>query len=160
VGGQGDERRRRRRETAAQRTHTRGVVVAFGHLLALPRSVGAGSRYIQTSRDQVKVSTGSLAAPATSGPDRALSVAPLRRSSRTGVRQRLDGEPWPVEAHASETASSAVRASAASRAAIEQVKGNVAVRDIARQVVEVASVRKISVTDIAGVLNARVSPPR
>jgi hypothetical protein len=89
-----------------------------------------------------------------------------------------------VDAHASETASSAIRASAASRAAIEQAKGilafalnidveeaferlrrasndtNVAVRDIARQVVEVASVRKISVTDVAGVLAAPVNPPR
>jgi hypothetical protein len=83
-----------------------------------------------------------------------------------------------VEARASAAASEAIRASAASRAAIEQAKGiiafalaidveeaferlrkasnmtNVAVRDIARRVVEIASVKKISTADIANFLAA------
>jgi PAS domain-containing protein len=81
-----------------------------------------------------------------------------------------------VQAQASEAASAAIRASAASRATIEQAKGiiafalnvdveeaferlraasndtNVAVRDIARQVVETASARKISAAGIADAL--------
>jgi hypothetical protein len=84
-----------------------------------------------------------------------------------------------VRARADEEASASIRASAASRACIEQAKGiiafvlavdvdeafellrrtsndtNVAVRDVAGQVVELASIRRCSPADVAGVLAAR-----
>jgi hypothetical protein len=87
-----------------------------------------------------------------------------------------------LRAQAGEAASAAIRASAVSRAGIEQAKGiiafvlnidveeafehlrrasnetNVAVREIARQVVEAASVKKLSATDIANVLAAPPMP--
>jgi len=87
-----------------------------------------------------------------------------------------------VEAQASDAASAAIRASAASRAVIEQAKGilayaldidieeafdrlrrtsnttNVAVRDIARRVVELASARRVSRAEVSDTLAAAVAP--